>query len=171
MVLAAGQIALDSDFAAITAASSLKPICQVYLSVAQSIPDNTLTALTFGAENFDSHGFHSTSVNPSRVTPTVAGIYRVTGTLFMTGGTDYNQIRTMARKNGATQFAPAGAMGNLTNAQGHGVNFTTMIEFNGTTDYVEMCVLQDNTANTARNALTSNPYITMFELEYLRGPI
>lgn len=171
MGLAAGQVALDEDFAAIAAASTEKPIVQLYQSVGQSIPDNTLTALTFGAENFDSHGFHSTSVNPSRVTPNVAGVYRCTGHLFLQPVTTLTYFRSMLRKNGATQLAPAAGWGNIVNAVGHQISFTVLAEFDGLTDYAEMCVTQDNTANSALNTIASNPYITMFEMEYVRGPI
>lgn len=170
MGLDAGQVALDEDFASIKAASDEKPVVFVYLSGTQSIADNTLTALSFGAENFDSHGFHSTSVNPTRVTPSVAGIYRVSGTAYLQAGTDYTSVRVGARMNGASVQAPAAQSGEDVNAIA-GWFFQTMLSFNGTTDYVEMVITQDNVANTARNAQASNPLITEFELEYLRGPI
>lgn len=42
--------------------------CSVYNSGLQSIPNNAQTALTFDTEDFDVGGFHSTSVNTSRMT-------------------------------------------------------------------------------------------------------
>jgi hypothetical protein len=171
MGLAAGQIALDTDFAQVSAASNLKPVVQVYLSGTQSLTDNTLTALSFGAENFDSHGFHSTSVNPTRITPTVAGIYRCSGFLYLPGITTITSVRVVMRMNGATQMAPSAQWGNQANAVNHGYFVQAMLSFNGTTDYVEMCALQDNTANAAQNAQASTPNITLFEMEYLRAPI
>lgn len=170
MGLGAGQIALDTDFAAVEAASSEKPVVQIYLAAPQSIPDNTLTALSFGAENLDSHGFHSTTVNPTRVTPTIAGIYRVYASLFLAGRTDYATVKLVTRKNGA-ELAPCASWGNLDNAVTHGFSYTGLVVMNGTTDYVEICVQQDNTANVAVNAEATNPRITLMEMEFVRAPI
>lgn len=164
----AGQIFLDEDIDSIKAASDEKPVVFVYLSGTQSIPDNTITALSFGSENFDTHGFHSTSVNPTRITPNVPGIYRVTGTAYLAAATDYTLVRVSARKNGSVQ-APAGQSGEDVNSIASWF-FTTLLEFNGTTDYVEMVITQDNSANAARNAQASNPLITVFEMVYERGP-
>jgi hypothetical protein len=43
----------------------------------QSIPNSTATALTLGAEYWDTEGMHSTSASTSRVTFAVAGVYLV----------------------------------------------------------------------------------------------
>lgn len=40
----------------------------VYQANLQNIPNNTATALTFTAENYDTDGFHSTTTNTSRLT-------------------------------------------------------------------------------------------------------
>lgn len=165
----AGQILLDVDLAAMQAASSEKPIVQIYLSAVQSLADNTLTALSFGSENYDSHGFHSTSVNPTRVTPSIPGIYRFVMSGYVAAAVDYTSIRVVVRKNGSSQFNPAWFWGNQVNSVQHGGQVTGMLEFNGTTDYIEMCIQQDNTANAARNAIASNPAICMLELEYVRA--
>jgi hypothetical protein len=169
--LTAGQIALDTDFAAIEAASTTKPVVQVYLSGVQSIPDNTLTALSFGSENFDSHGFHSVSVDPSRLIPNIAGIYRMTGVVYFAGRTDWSQVKVVSRKNGSTELAPSMEWGNVVTTGTHGFRYSGLIAFNGTTDYVEMCVLQNNGANVAVNALAGNPSISLIEMEYIRGPL
>lgn len=54
--------------------------CRVYLSAAaQEIANNTYTAVEFDGENHDIGGYHSTTVNPDRITIPVAwdGYYRV----------------------------------------------------------------------------------------------
>lgn len=83
--------------------------CKAYNDGTQSIPDNSSTAVTFGAEEFDTDGFHSTSGSTSRITiPTgKGGKYRFTyhfglassnttgsriGFLRKNGGTDSNNI-------------------------------------------------------------------------------
>lgn len=48
--------------------SNPKPSCKVYNSAAQSIANNTNTALTFNSEYWDNGGMHSTAVNTSRIT-------------------------------------------------------------------------------------------------------
>ncbi|MFG3418750.1 hypothetical protein [Micromonospora sp. NPDC048063] len=60
-----------------------KPICRVRQTVAQSIPSNADTPLTFTTEDIDTDpdaiGGHSTSTNTSRFTARYAGWYRTGG--------------------------------------------------------------------------------------------
>ena len=50
--------------------------CSLYNSGAQTLANNTATAITFDSEHFDTDGFHSTSTNTSRITiPTGKGGY------------------------------------------------------------------------------------------------
>lgn len=51
--------------------------CRVYKNATQSIPDATLTALTWPVEEYDTDAYHSTSVNPSRFIVPVDGKYTV----------------------------------------------------------------------------------------------
>jgi hypothetical protein len=51
---------------------------RVYNSVAQAVASGTGTQVTFNSERADTHGMHSTSSNPQRLTCTVAGSYRIT---------------------------------------------------------------------------------------------
>lgn len=51
------------------------PACRVFNSVAESIPDSVDTILTFNSERYDTDTMHSTTVNPSRITFTTAGLY------------------------------------------------------------------------------------------------
>lgn len=50
-------------------------IVQLRQIVAQSLPDGAFTALTFTAEDVDSTGMHSTSVNTTRATSVYPGWY------------------------------------------------------------------------------------------------
>lgn len=79
--------------------------CSVYNNATQSIPDATLTALTFNAEDYDQGGMHSTSSNTSRVTIPSShnGIYLMTGQIvFASNGTG---VRTGAfYKNGSLLY-------------------------------------------------------------------
>jgi hypothetical protein len=51
------------------------PLCEVEQSVAQSIGNNSFTALTFTTEIVDNSGMHSTSSNTERITAVYPGWY------------------------------------------------------------------------------------------------
>ncbi len=55
------------------------PSCRVFNSVQISIPNVTVTGLTFDSEHWDNGGMHSTSSNTSRLTIPAAGVYWVRG--------------------------------------------------------------------------------------------
>lgn len=55
------------------------PFAILRQSSAQTLTDSTATAITFGTEDVDRDGGHSTSVNPSRYTAQTAGYYLPTG--------------------------------------------------------------------------------------------
>lgn len=165
MGLGAGQIPLDTDFDEIEQASNQKPLIRLVANATQSIADNTATALTFATEDIDTDGFHSTSVNTSRVTPTVAGYYRFYGTVFMGGRTDYSTISVVIRKNGSTNMAPAGRVGGgasfsgaAASAQVCSVPCDVLVDMNGTTDYIELVVTQDNVANVSVSTNQSSQF-------------
>lgn len=65
---------------------SSPPRCRAVANTTnQSIPDTTHTAVTWNAETYDTAFMHSTSVNPSRLTATVAGLYVVTSSAWFSG--------------------------------------------------------------------------------------
>jgi hypothetical protein len=70
--------------------------CFIYGTSNQTVANATVTTVNFGAENFDSDGFHSTSVNNSRITIPAGkgGKYLVTAARFFAGNaTGFRQIR------------------------------------------------------------------------------
>lgn len=72
-----------------------------YMSANQTLSNNTNTILTFGAEDFDTNSFHSTSSNTSRMTiPTgYAGKYLICANVtFNTNGTGQRAMNI--KKNG-----------------------------------------------------------------------
>lgn len=163
MGLGSGQIALDTDLSALVTKTYQKPIGRVLPTAAQSVPITTQTAFTFGAEDYDTHGFHSTSVNTSRVTPTIPGYYRFTAHVFWntTGAGTMHQLEF--RKNGVTRLpcawrqtgdAASWSMGPLTQVQ----------PFNGTTDYMEITAI----LGAALITFFSFPFVTTLEWEFVR---
>ena len=166
MPTGAGQIVTEDDFTAIADAGDEKPIGRLVASGTQALADATPVAITFSTEEIDTHSFHSTSVNTSRVTPTVPGYYRITGTVFFEQMTTAVSISAHIRKNGSTALAAAGRM--ATSASFAQSSFTTcIVSLDGNLDYVELLGTQDSAG--ADNTNQSVQFSSVLEWEYLRG--
>jgi hypothetical protein len=134
----------------------------------QSIPHNTTTAINFATEDFDTHAFHSTSSNTSRVTPTLAGYYQVHGAVSLTSRTDYTGFEAAVRKNGspipaAERYGPG--TGNTTQVS----NASAIVECNGSTDYFEISARHQNGASAAVLTVASAQFASVLEWSYI-GP-
>ncbi len=92
----------DMDFAWVAAGATPTFVgCFVYGTANQTISNATVTTIPFGAENFDSDGFHNNSTNNSRITiPTgKGGKYLVVAqSSFAANVTGFRQTRIL--KNG-----------------------------------------------------------------------
>ena len=64
------------------------PACSVSASTAQSVNNNTLTALTADTETFDNDSMHSTATNTDRITIQTAGRYLLAATIQFAADTD-----------------------------------------------------------------------------------
>ncbi len=170
MALAAGQLVDEADITTIRQTSDLKPVCRLLPNATQSLANNTNVAIDFQTEVIDTHGMHSTSVNISRITPTVAGIYKFTGMLFMvTGNTDYTSVSAFIRLNGTTNLAAAGREGNVVSSSARNAELCSVLQaMNGTTDYIELVALQINTAVAARTTNASGQFNSSLEAEFIR---
>lgn len=132
-------------------------VCHVYQPNAATtpIPNATPTAIGFTGEEVDTHNGHSTSVNTSRYTPTVAGRYECIGHAAI-DNTATGQWTAGFRKNGAVVAGSGYGMETAVN-QGFAANTvecSASIQCNGTTDYIEMWLNQNSgvTKNTFANA-------------------
>jgi len=118
-------------------------------TAAQSIPDNTITALTFtGAEDIDVYGFHDPTTNTSRITPNIPGTYLFFGSYY-SGAATGTSIDCSIRKNAATT-TPTGnrdTFGTIAQSQ----YAQAIFDMNGSTDYTELMGLQDSTGATNSN--------------------
>lgn len=161
----AGAAAPASEINAILAGTLTRPLVRLVQSVAQSIPDNAFTALTFATEDIDTHGFHDTATNTSRITPNVPGVYRFIATYVSATITTPVLQAVKLRKNGTTDLAPTGR------GAGTGSNpsqvVTAIASMNGTSDYMEVLGLQDSAGAT--NTVVSGSSTSVFECEFLRG--
>lgn len=120
---------------------SNKPAVRLILGGSnQSFANTTQAAINFATSNgsieaYDTHNIHSLSSNPSRITPTVAGIYAVNGTILWESNASGDR-RAYIGKNGTAgapvsrRFGSSG--GSLT------CEVYREIECNGSTDYIEL---------------------------------
>jgi hypothetical protein len=115
------------------------PKCSIYNSAAQSIPNNTTTALTANSENFDTDAMHSTVSLTSRVVAQTAGRYLVNAAvLFASHATGRRALDL--RVNGTTTHNIDGRM---TVTTGNSMAITGMRLLTlAAGDYVEGMVLQ-----------------------------
>ena len=111
-----------------------------------TIANNTVTAVTFDSEFYDTDGFHSTVSNTSRVTipAGLGGKYLITSAnvTFNTNATGVRAIRIL--KNGSVlHFGPT-ILGNA--SEFLACNFTTTCALVAT-DYIEIAVYQNSGGN------------------------
>lgn len=127
-------------------------LCQVSQSSTQSLTNNTATDITFDTEDLDPLGWHSVVSLTNRIVPTIAGWYRATGVANFGSDGDYVRISIDLLKNslaatpriGMTSFVPGTAtLGPVLSTQ------SVLTSLNGSTDYVELQCLQNNTSAAA----------------------
>ena len=142
------------------------PAVRVTNSTPLSLTNHVLAALPFDTNEYDNSGIHSTTVNATRLTAPISGIYAVTGNV------DWNSNATgirelFIRENGtalvAATFIPASALYTL--AQ----EVTTQVQLNAG-DYVELAAYQDSGgALSVFGANAGIAYSPIFAMHWL-GP-
>ena len=123
------------------------PAFEAFLSAAQDISDNTITKVQFNTEVFDTDNCYDNSTN-YRFTPTVAGKYFVfskiaTDTI---SGANLDQVRIFIYKNGTSiSIANLDARGNTLGSY-YTCNDSTVVDMNGSSDYLEIFARIDDTS-------------------------
>lgn len=159
-----GQIVDDTDWTGIANKTYTKAIGRITRPTTQALADNTVVAIPFTAEDYDTDAIHSTVTNTTRITPTRAGYYRFIGSAIFSAQATPVFSDWFFRQNGTDQLPGAGRLPGQTSAFG-GVAFATM-DFNGTTDYMEFCMRQDSVGADDTNSTT--PFIPVVEWEFVR---
>jgi hypothetical protein len=137
----AGQVLTASEL------NNAIPLC-ILENAAMVIPASVATSVTFSTEVLDPLGWHSTSTNTSRITPNISGYYFVTMQLNdITSGGALTRALLRLNKNGATLAIPIQMD---TEGSSDDFAFPGYVFCNGTTDYIEMNVLQTNAGSTNR---------------------
>jgi hypothetical protein len=165
MTAIAGGIVQAADITSLAALTTAKPLVRLTASGTQSLADNTATAIAFTVEDFDTHGFHDTATNNSRITPSVAGYYRATGGAAFEAQATPVVSQAYIRKNGSSGMATAGRTAPGT--QAFTLITSVIVSLNGSTDYVELVMQQDSAG--ADNTNQSSFLTCSLELEFLRS--
>jgi len=148
-----GSVTLGSGFPDNT------PAFQAYLSTTTvDFADGAAVKIQFDTEVLDTDNCYDNSTN-YRFTPTVAGKYLIYGSVNLAnnsnGSTVLRQAQVLIYKNGSANnksyFSFSGS--DIQYAQ---PTIASIIDFNGTTDYVELYAFADVTSGTARMFGTSD---------------
>lgn len=140
------------------------PCIKLIQQSSQNIPNNTTTALQFGVGSTDyAHGgavsWHDETTNNTRITPTIAGVYTFNGSVALNNspGGNYTQLLVGVYKNGTRIDGPTTTRPDPTIAgMSSQVHVSTVM--NGTTDYVELEIIQQN---TGPSTVTTNGVATL----------
>ncbi len=116
------------------------PAFHAYRSDSQSVSDSTWTKMQVNVELYDSDGMYDNSTN-YRFTPTTAGKYFIYGSTRSTVSLVAHY--TAIRKNGSEVVVSHGdgSVGSTFNCQ-------STIDFNGSSDYVELFVYYQGASNS-----------------------
>ena len=137
------------------------PAARVTRSAVQTISTNTVTALSFDVERFDTDNIHDNSTNPSRLTAKTAGKYLISGNAeFFSNGTGRRLIRILL--NGSDIIA---AQEWDTNQNEKTIMSVSTIWDMGLVDYVELQVFQNRGGDL--NILQTTSFSPEFMMVYL----
>lgn|SRR5262245_26050215 len=114
--------------------------------------DNTLTAWSFASATIDTEDDHDPAA-PTRITPSIPGYYFFLGTSMPGARSDWADINTGWRKNGASSQAPWTRNGPAAVSQIQSQVAWALEQMNGSSDYMEFVGQYNNTgsANQASN--------------------
>lgn len=112
-------------------------------TVAQSIANNSIVALTLDSETVDTYAGHSTSVNTSRYTPTVAGYYWVLGVYGPVANATGNRFCFIYKNGSSVPLAQNGGPA-ATAANSGAVQVSAVVQCDGVSDYIEVAAFQNS---------------------------
>jgi hypothetical protein len=114
----------------ITLPSGAAPAFAAYANASISMANNTATKILFQTEEFDTNNNFASST----FTPTVAGYYQINAAIAF-GGWTSTYLFTMIYKNGSEYKRGSATANNLSGLNGI---VSSIVYFNGSTDYVEI---------------------------------
>jgi hypothetical protein len=146
-----------------------KPVGRIRQGTAQTgIVNSTATAITFAAtDEIDTAGFHSTSTNNTRVTPTVAGLYRASGGVSLAGATDFTVVQAYIALNG-TPMAPAHRITPSASSQTLVLPVSAFVACDGVSDYFEIFYTATRSGAGTSSTAVSVQFASVLEWEFIR---
>ena len=128
----------------------MTPAFYAYLSATQTVSANTATKAEIDTELFDSNNNYDNTTN-YRYTPTVAGKYFVFAQLDLASNSTstYKEGWVQIRKNGSQIAQSVMDMRNGFGFESF-VNVNIIVDMNGSSDYLEVYGLMDDTGGTTR---------------------
>lgn len=157
------------------------PVVKLVQQSAQTLAYDTDTPITFGAssEVLDTHNFHDTVTNNTRITPTVPGLYECRGILWLAADTTVAQIYASIFQNGSVATPRArlvmpidsgGGVNDLTSASAArtSMQISGFLSFNGSTDYAEFSGrFLRTTGTTTINTSIGGSFSSVFEMKLI----
>lgn len=142
------------------------PAFSAYQSSTQSLSNGVATKIQFQTKYFDTNNNFDAATN-YRFTPTVAGYYYISGaTRLQIGSSSTGEYWGAIYKNGS-EYARGGNMALNTNAFSFWqVSVSDVIQFNGSTDYVEFYAIQGSGSS---QTTVNSAALTFFSGCLLRG--
>jgi len=133
---------------------SAKPMFLAYGGSSNvSLANDTWVKVSFSDEQYDIGGYYDPTTN-YRYTPLVAGKYLITARVFITYGSEATEnIRIAIYKNGSTHTL-YNDYGGSTQSYGS-VQIVSLIDMNGSSDYLEIYVRQNTSTDAVYNASKS----------------
>ncbi len=151
------------------------PVCKLVQQVAQNLTSATDTPLTFGSgsTSIDPDAMHSETVNNTRITPTVSGIYEVSATAIAIApgaAITYTLLVASIYFNGAATACRKRTAGPAAANTSASVDVYTRLEFNGSTDYVELNFAQTASTPATKTTNVGGSFASIFEVKRV-GPL
>ena len=139
------------------------PAFSAYLnSATQALTNGAFTKIQLNAKEFDTANCFDSTTN-YRFTPTVAGYYQINAAVSITNSVSTRNLATIY-KNGS-EYKRGNDLGGLTPSTIQ-AGVTSVIYFNGSTDYVELYAY---CAGAGSNATGGNTYLTYFNGSMVRA--
>jgi len=136
---AGAGIGITNASGAVTVAVNTGPAFSASQSANQSIATATYTKIQFNTEDFDTNGNYDNATN-YRFTPTVGGYYQINAQVRDATGAITGALFCLIYKNGTSYKQSIGPVATA----GLSTNVSAIINFNGSSDYVEVYAYQNS---------------------------
>lgn len=144
---------------------SSQPAFSAYATAIQTVSVNTFTKVVLNAKDFDTASAFDATTN-YRFTPLVAGYYQINATIFYNANSTSGLGYIAIYKNGSNYKTSAGSF----QANGYmPLNISSVVYFNGSTDYIELYTYQNSSLSANTQATSSGGNSVFMNGSMVRG--